>query len=87
MPRNTPPPHEIGGKKDVEITANEITPREINALTFAGEPFTDRREALERLIDELTARIEASEEGAELEPLLRDAENALAALDASERKP
>lgn len=87
MPRNELPPHEIGGKKDVEMTANEITPREITALTIAGEPFTDRREALMRLIGELTARMDASEEGAELEPLLRDAENALAALDASERKP
>lgn len=72
---------QIGSERDVELTANLISPREITALTIAGEPFEDRREALLKLIDELRIRIESSERGEDLKPLLRDAKNALESLD------
>lgn len=74
----------IGSESDVQATANDINPREITSLTIAGEPFSSRREALLRLIEELKARMRASERGKDLEPILRDAESALASLDEDE---
>jgi len=81
MVDNPKKPDEIGSERDVELTANLISPGEITALTIAGEPFEDRREALLKLIDELRIRIESSERGEDLKPFLRDAKNALESLD------
>ncbi|ATN37718.1 hypothetical protein ACO34A_28550 (plasmid) [Rhizobium sp. ACO-34A] len=75
---------EIGSETDVELTANAITPRQITSLVVDGKPFPVQKEALLKLIEELKQRIRASRRGKDLEPLLQDAEHALAALAAQD---
>jgi hypothetical protein len=76
----------IGSDDDVENVALDISSREIQAMTIAGEPFGDRRRRLLEMIGEIEARIDASPRGEDLEPLLREARSALHIVEEWERR-
>ncbi|MCO6188580.1 hypothetical protein [Rhizobium sp. L1K21] len=71
----------VGGEADVEATAETITPKEITAITISDKPISSRKEALRDMITELEARVDASDRGSDLEPLLEEARNALQILE------
>lgn len=72
----------VGGEADVESLAESITSREITAILVRTElPIAQRKAQLLAFIEELNGRKAASERGEDLEPLLRDARNAVKILD------
>jgi hypothetical protein len=75
--KSTPLHSPVGGEADVERTAETITSKQITAITIAGEPFTSREQRLKEIIAELEARVDASERGRDLDPLLEEARAAL----------
>lgn len=77
----TRPEAEFGSQEDVTSVASQIDSREIQAITIAGEPFTTRRHRLLEMAEQLKARIEASEHGRDLMPLLKEIETALEIVD------
>ena len=76
----------IGTEADVESVALNINSGEINAITIAGEPFSTRRQRLIEMIGEIEARMDASERGQDLAPLLEEARNALRIVEAQGRQ-
>ena len=76
----------LGSEEDVASVALHINSREINAIAISGEPFGERRQRLLELVGEIEARMEASERGQDLEPLLEEAKTALRIVEERERE-
>lgn len=76
----------LGSEEDVASVALHINSGEINAIAISGEPFGERRQRLVELIGEIEARMEASERGQDLEPLLEEARTALRIVEERERE-
>ncbi len=76
----------IGSEADVASVALHINSGEINAIAISGEPFGERRRRLVELIGEIEARMDASERGRDLEPLLHEARTALKIVEDRERE-
>ena len=76
----------VGSEVDVESVALNISSAEINAITIAGEPFGTKRQRLMEMIGEIEARIDASERGRDLRPLLEEAKAALCIVEAREHE-
>lgn len=67
----------VGAEEDVKSVALDITSSEINAIAMSDEPLSLRRERLQDMVKEIEARIDASERGKDLAPLLEEAREAL----------